>query len=449
MAERYLDLVGPRSTRRPPPAWPGWRVVLIVALALISGGVLYTMFTVGTVVREVSHPLPPELATEARPAVRQPGQRTNVLVLVLDDAHRAAEIMLLLSIDQAAGKVGVLQIPCETRAVIVGGSVFDQLGAAHAAGVGDARFPGHLRVLKTVEGLLEVPVHDTITLEPEGFRMLVDHVGGVPVKIPIAMDYDDQAANLHIHLVPGSQKLNGQQALEFVRWRRNNDGEGHPDGESGRLWMQQQFLQKLTAQLVSPFNLPRLPSLAVTVARHVSATIEPARLIALARLAVTIKADRVAVAALPGTDASLPQPDQKERRSYYLSDQDATDRLVDRLVRGIDPREAAAIRVEVAVPDQSARAARITGRLAVQGFAVRTTAAFATPPATTQVIDLRGDASKAQLVARSLTSLGVNVEVVTQPDSKATADVRVIFGPDAFYTELNSPATLDVDLAGG
>jgi anionic cell wall polymer biosynthesis LytR-Cps2A-Psr (LCP) family protein len=270
-------------------------------------------------------------------------------------------------------------------------------------------------------------------VEPEGFRKLVDYVGGMQVNVPFAMDYDDPMQKLHIHLAPGPQKLHGEQVLEFLRWRHNNEGGGHPEGEAGRLRMQQELLQGLLDQLVSPRNLPRLPSLAMAVAAHVHATMEPARLISLVRLAVASRAD-LAVATLPGIDAALPQPDQQGRRSYFLPDPDGTARLVDRLIRGIDPGTAASIRVEVAAPDDHDKAARITARLAAQGFAVSTIAPPAAMPAATQVIDLRGDAAKAQLVAGSLVSQGLAVELLSQPDSKATADVRVIFGSDVRST---------------
>lgn len=404
----------------------------MAAAALISLGFLYTLFTVSTVVREVSHPLPPDLAPEARPAARQPGERTNILVMGLDDDHRHADLVLLLSIDEGSRKVALLQIPRETRALIAGADAFAQLAGADDAGVVDQRFPGSLRVLKTVESLLDVPVHDTITVEPEGFRKLVDDVGGMQVNVPFAMDYDDPVQQLHIHLAAGPQKLHGEQVLEFVRWRHNNDGGGHPEGEAGRLRMQQELLQALLDQLVSPRNLPRLPSLVMAVAAHVHATMAPARLISLV-LAVASRAD-LTVATLPGIDASLPQPDQQGRRSYYLPDPDGTARLVDRLIRGIDPGAAASIRVEVAVPDDHDKAARITARLAAQGFAVSTIAPPAAMPAATQVIDLRGDAARAQLVAGSLVSQGLAVELLSQPDSKATADVRVIFGSDVRST---------------
>ena len=37
------------------------------------------------------------------------------------------------------------------------------------------------------------------------------------------MDYDDNWGHLHIHLKPGLQHLNGQQAMGFVRFRHSDN----------------------------------------------------------------------------------------------------------------------------------------------------------------------------------------------------------------------------------
>jgi polyisoprenyl-teichoic acid--peptidoglycan teichoic acid transferase len=431
LAVRHSDLFGPRSSRRQPPTWPGWRILLLLLVAVAAGGIFYTWGTVRTVVKEVSAPLPPEVAPEVRPAPVQLGQRVNVLVMGLDDDRLRSDAMLLFSADQESGKIAILQIPRDTRALIAGKGTFEKINSAYAYGVGDKRFPANLRALKTVEGLLGVQIHYTVVVDLQGFTDIISEIGGVTINVPLAMDYDDPDQNLHIHLKPGVQKLDGGKALEFVRWRHNNDGTGYPDGDLGRIRTQQQFLRTVLDELFKPANLPRLPGLAVTIARHVDTTMEPARLASLAKLAATLKKDAVEFATLPGTDAYLLDPREQRRLSFYLPDPEATARLVDRLVRGIDPKDAAGVRVEVAVAGATDGADRVTARLVAQGFQVSTVALPEQPAARTRVIDLRGDTAKAQLVGRSLTSQGFAVEAVSQPSGQATADVRVILGREA------------------
>ena len=58
-----------------------------------------------------------------------------------------------------------------------------------------------------------------MTLKDNAVKEVVDSVGGVSVETIDTMDRDDAAANLHIHLPKGEQRLTGEQAIGFVRYR--------------------------------------------------------------------------------------------------------------------------------------------------------------------------------------------------------------------------------------
>lgn len=426
----HSDLMGPRASRRPPrPWWQTWRLLLLVVAGLITAAVVYTFTMVGVAVQEVTEEVAQEVAPEVRPVPVQSRQRINVLAMGLDDDRLRSDTMLLISLDPETKKVGVLQIPRDTRALLAGKGTFEKINGAYASGVGDKQFPPNLRALKTVEDLLDVTVHYTAVVDLDGFRRIIDGIGGVTVNIPVKMDYDDPTQDLHIHFEPGRQKLNGKQALEFVRWRGNNDGTGYPDGDLGRIRTQQQFLGLVVDEMLKPANLFSLPNQMVTLSKHVRTTVESPRLLDLAKVAATVSRKDIEFATLPGTDAYLFDPHENRRLSYYLPDPVATQKLVDRLIRGIDPQAAAQVRVEVTgVPVSDPQATDLRRRLEAQGFAVTAGTSAGTRPKETRVIDLQGDEAKAQLVGRSLASLGYLVEIVSQPNPGAAVDVRVILG---------------------
>ena len=89
----------------------------------------------------------------------------------------------------------------------------------------------------------------------EGANPLVDQIGGVQFDIPMDMDYDDPYQNLHIHLKKGPRLLNGQEAMEVVRWRKNNDNSGHSGTDVERLAIQQDFLKAMIKQTMTPANV--------------------------------------------------------------------------------------------------------------------------------------------------------------------------------------------------
>jgi len=421
----HSDLMGSRTARRRSRWGVVWRALLTIVLVALVSVVVYAASVVGVAVQEMSEPLPAEVPPEVRPVPVQAGHRINILALGLDDERLRSDTMMLISVDPEKHKVGVLQIPRDTRAVLAGRGTLEKINGAYAYGVGDKQFPANLRALKTVETLLEVPIHYTAVVDLDGFRKAIDSIGGVVVDIPQKMDYDDPEQGLSIHFEPGRQNLNGKQALEFVRWRKNNDGTGYPDGDLGRIRTQQQFMAAVMDQLLKPANINLLTGLA----KYVSTTMESSRILSLATQMVTLRRDAVEFATLPGTDAYMLDPQENRRLSYYVMDPQATRKLVDRLVRGIDPQAAAAVRVQIATTSPSdSSAAQLADRLTSQGFQVSTITLVDTPPAKTRIVDLKGNEDRSQLVGRSLVSMGHTVELVTVIDNQASADVRVILG---------------------
>ncbi len=71
------------------------------------------------------------------------------------------------------------------------------------------------------------------------FVELVDLVGGVEFDVPQDMDYDDPWQDLHIHLKKGVQLLDGEKAMQLVRFRR------YAEGDIKRVEVQQNFLKAL------------------------------------------------------------------------------------------------------------------------------------------------------------------------------------------------------------
>lgn len=86
-----------------------------------------------------------------------------------------------------------------------------------------------------------------VKINLEAFVDVVNLIGGVEFNVPRVMDYDDPMQNLHIHLKPGLQTLNGEQAMGLVRWRKNNDLTAGYD-DTGRIQTQQAFLKEMFKQ---------------------------------------------------------------------------------------------------------------------------------------------------------------------------------------------------------
>lgn len=119
---------------------------------------------------------------------------------------------------------------------------------------------------------------------------MVEAIGGVWFDIPYHMDYDDPKQDLHIHFDPGMQKLDGKQAMEVVRWRKNSSwspyrGEGG-GSDLGRLEVQHAFLKAVLKQTLQIQNVTRIGQLSELFGKRVKSDLSVENLFWFASQAV-------------------------------------------------------------------------------------------------------------------------------------------------------------------
>lgn len=252
---------------------------------------------------QAGSPLSHERKTPARPI--------HILVLGVDemeDEVNRSDAMLLI---RAAGdQVRVLSLPRDTL-VSIDGYGEGKLNSAYTYG-------GPELAKQTVSELLSVTVDYHVTLDLSGFRHLVDLMGGVEYDVPKPMSYHDPASGLVIDLEPGLQRLDGDKAEQFVRFRSDEIGD-----DVSRIQRQQSFMKAAAAQAMTPANLTRLPSLVMTGARYLKTDIPLAEQIRLAHRAYGAQQrDAVLQETLPG------HGDYVDGISFFLVNGPALDRLV-------------------------------------------------------------------------------------------------------------------------
>lgn len=98
--------------------------------------------------------------------------------------------------------------------------------------------------------LLHIPIDYMVLINFDGFRQAVDAVGGLDIDVDMDMRYIDNADGTHIDLTKGPQHLDGQKTLDFVRYRKSNDGTG-PSSDFDRNKRQQQVLNQMLDKLTS------------------------------------------------------------------------------------------------------------------------------------------------------------------------------------------------------
>lgn len=100
--------------------------------------------------------------------------------------------------------------------------------------------------------LLSLPIDHMVVVNFDMLRQTVDLLGGLTIDVDMDMKYNDTSDGTHIDLKKGLQKLDGQQVLDFVRYRKSNQGTGE-SSDFQRNERQQQVI-KLILDKLSDFK---------------------------------------------------------------------------------------------------------------------------------------------------------------------------------------------------
>lgn len=103
---------------------------------------------------------------------------------------------------------------------------------------------------KLFSELLHVPIDYMAVINFDGFRKLVDALGGLTIDVDMDMRYTDSEDGTNIDLRKGLQTLDGKQTLDFVRYRKSNRGT-EESTDLARNKRQQQVLDQLLGKLTS------------------------------------------------------------------------------------------------------------------------------------------------------------------------------------------------------
>jgi polyisoprenyl-teichoic acid--peptidoglycan teichoic acid transferase len=189
-----------------------------------------------------------------------------------DKSPKRSDTMMVVHYNPQNEKVYVLSIPRDTRVKVNGH--YEKINAAHAIG-------GPETAIKTVEKLLDIEINYYAKINYKGFRECIDAIGGVDVVVPHDMDYD--AWDISIHFKKGENvHLDGEQAERFVRWRKNNNGEGYAMGDLGRISTQQEFMMKVVEKLKTPAGMVRVIPLVNTASQYIETNMDSKNMLAYA-----------------------------------------------------------------------------------------------------------------------------------------------------------------------
>lgn len=192
------------------------------------------------------------------PKVNQDSGRINFVLLGISGNDQKppdlTDTIVFASFNKFSGKTFVLSLPRD----IWLDSLKAKINTAYHYG-------GFSLVKSSIQEILGQPVHYIFVLDFEGFKKIVDFLGGIDIYIertfddyryPIPGKEDDECGGdkefkcryEHLHFDAGWEKMNGERALKFVRSR---NAEGDEGTDFARNQRQQKFLLALKNKISS------------------------------------------------------------------------------------------------------------------------------------------------------------------------------------------------------
>jgi LCP family protein required for cell wall assembly len=206
-------------------------------------------------------------------------KRVNILLIGADERGlRKGEVarsdsMLVVSMDPVTKKIHLFSVLRDTH-VEIPGFKSNRVNAAITLG-------GPQLTMKTISNLMGIDIQYYVYVDFQGFIKLVDAIGGVDFYVEKDMKWSDAADNhvYDIDLKKGQQHLDGDKALQYVRFRHDKLS------DFTRTERQREFLKAIANKLKTGWNLVRLPEILGTVTPSMESNMSANDMLKLASLA--------------------------------------------------------------------------------------------------------------------------------------------------------------------
>ncbi|MCL5407027.1 MAG: LCP family protein [Patescibacteria group bacterium] len=249
--------------------------------------------------------------------------RTNILILGMGGGNHPggnlSDTMIVASIDYKDNKLGLMNIPRDLW-VPIPGFGHAKINEAYADGEKNKSTAGSGGQLssKTVENILGIPIHYYLRLDFEGFKKLVDTVGGVDVYVEKDLSDPYYPADNMIDYSPfkistGNHHLDGALALKYVRSRETTS-------DFDRSRRQQQVMAAVKEKILTLdilANPKKVTDLINILGDHIRTNMQVDELYALWNASKSIDMTNVTNKVLD-TSPNGPLTSSQDYRGYYI-----------------------------------------------------------------------------------------------------------------------------------
>lgn len=267
--------------------WKRVLLLMLVVIAATAGYYGYSFYQFAQNIQEpnVITPPPPDggAATKAAEIPQWDGkERVNILLMGVDrrgmknNGLPRSDSMMLVSVDPLTKRYDLFSILRDTY-VDIPGNGSSRINSAIVDG-------GPELAMKTVSQFTGLPVDRYVITDFEGFKALIDAVGGVELDVEKNMYYHDPTDKgvYDINLKKGLQQLDGNKALQYVRFRHD------ATSDYTRTERQRKLLAAIANQMKNGTTLIQLPNILKEITPYVQTNIGSMDMLKLSALGLNL-----------------------------------------------------------------------------------------------------------------------------------------------------------------
>ncbi|MGM8214666.1 LCP family protein [Bacillaceae bacterium W0354] len=200
-------------------------------------------------------------------------KQTNVLILGEDSDKYGisrTDTIMIGQYDEDENRAKLVSIMRDTY-VNIPGHGYNKINAAFAYG-------GPELLRQTIEENFGIDIHYYAIVNFQGFERIVDTIApdGIEIEVEKRMYYFDNLGDVTIDLQPGLQKLNGENLLDYARFRADSEN------DFGRVRRQQQVMSALKDEIVSFTSIWKIPRAIGTIVPYVDTNMSSSKILSIA-----------------------------------------------------------------------------------------------------------------------------------------------------------------------
>ena len=245
----------------------------------------------------------PEITGDEAPDLTAAGRKEDYYTFLLVGRDTGGggntDTIMVVSYDVKNQELNAMSIPRDT--IVNKSWDIKKINSVYNyAGGGDK---GMDALMSTVADTIGFTPDFHIVVEWEAVGRLATAINGVDFEVPVDMNYDDPTQDLHIHISKGFQHLDGEQVMQVLRFRKNNNGAPgiYAQGDIGRIQVQQDLLMAIADKLLQPSVVAHIPELVDIFMENVETDLTIPNLLWLAKSAIQggLRTDSVNFVTLP------------------------------------------------------------------------------------------------------------------------------------------------------